>query len=198
MKLMIRSVRVPRSKKHERLLFYGRNIQLNIHETGLTIEGLMPNVWYPIFMRFLYAALSDWTIRTIPFSTILQCKVVSNSKVAYLLTLMLLLVELITFRLMQVEWVTVLIVVITSNLVFFAMVRFLLYDYVQLDFRTQGNQRSVFRMRFPRAHQQLQLFEELRRHRLEVAAPTLAKVATEVTEKDSRIGRIRRWWRRIR
>ena len=185
MKLPIRSLRVPYSRKRDRLRFFGKTTVLNVHETGITVEGLMPTVWYPLFMRFLYRALSDWTIRTIPFAQIRKCKIVSQKRKRIILSLIWAIFLVYIFSELRSNPVLFFSLIAGFGIPVFLFIRMILRDSVHLEFETKNKRLCAFRIRFPKKGDAQLLFEELKKHRLEVTAPTLAKVAHDATQKRS-------------
>ncbi len=185
MKLEVRSLRVPRSRKRDRLRFFGKKTILNVHETGVTIEGLIPDVWYPILMRFIYRTVSDWSIRTIPFSRVRACVVRSRWELRSIISIAtttglgLLLMSLLNRPLIYVAFLVV------NFAVVFLMTRLIFKEVVDLEYETKNARRCALRIRFSKPADQLLLFQELSRHRLDVAAPELAKVAKNVTQRRS-------------
>ncbi len=195
MKLPIRSLRVPRSRKREQLQFFGKESMLNVQETGLIVEGLIPEIWFPFLMPVIYRAVSEWTMRTIPFSRIRSCRVISRTPirtifgVAWCIFFANITLILLVFPPLYLGLVALNIV----GTYFF--LRWFFKDCVDIEFATQSENRCAVRIRFTKASDQLLLFQELSRHRLEVAAPELAKVAKDVIQTKSMVATFLRSWR---
>lgn len=185
MKLPVRSMRVPMSWRRERLRFYGRSTVLNLHETGITIEGMVPDVDYPVFMRVLWRAVSNWTIRTIPFSRINRCQLVRRNRLrlAILIATILLSSYLLTWLWDQWWIFSALILAIGAIQYFF--LRWLLKNCIDIEYSTTGSKPVALRLRFLSSEDEQYWFSELSRHRLESAAPKLALVAKSITTRRS-------------
>ena len=185
MKLEVRSLRVPWSRKRDRLRFFGKKTILNVHETGFTIEGLIPEVWFPILMRLIFRLVSDWSMRSIPFSRIRTCKVRSRKGLRLVVSLVVLgLVALIFKDTWNQPYIYYCVLAASFGLTFWLSSR-LFKDCVDLEYETKESRRCLVRIRFRNIRDQMLMFQELSRHRLDVTAPDLAKVAQSITQRRS-------------
>ena len=181
MKLEVRSLRVPWSRKRDRLRFFGKKTILNVHETGLTVEGLVPEVWYPILMQFIYRVLCDWSIRSIPFSRIRSCIVRSRAKVRW--GICMLWTACLAYMIFGIEPLLYSTLLALNFVATYLLVRLVFKDYVHLEYETKGLRRCAIRIRFRKSRDQILLFQEFSRHQLDGTAPVLAKVAKDVTQR---------------
>ena len=182
MKLEVRSLRVPWTRKRDRLRFFGKTTILNVHETGFTIEGLIPEVWFPILMRFIYRVVSDWSIRSIPFSRIRKCKVRDRRKLRWAICIVwTALLAYLLYGIANRPYLYVSILAINCVVTFF-LARLVFKNFVELEYETKDSRRCALRIRFRRASDEMLLFQEISHHRLDVTAPTLADVARKRTQ----------------
>ncbi len=186
MKLEVRSLPIAWSRKRDRLRFFGKKIVLNVHETGFTIEGLIPEVWFPVLMRFIYRAVSDWSIRSIPFSRIRKCKVRNRRTLRWTICVLWSAVfgAMLFYSSLKPSYVMFPILALNFGASYW-LTRLGFKDYVDLEYETKQSRRCALRLRFLKAGDKLLLFQEIGRHRLDVTAPALAIVAKKVTQKRS-------------
>jgi hypothetical protein len=193
MRLVVRSIPVSWSRKRDRLQFFGRNTVLQIHETGFTVEGFVPDVWFPLIMTYIYRTVSEWTMRSIPFSRIQNCKVVSRAFLRFMIA-----VPLFVFFSLGSLWLSSSQPILAAALlicgagVSYLVLKRALNDYVLIEFIQSNGRTCAIRFRFKKSGHSLQLFEEISRHRLQTSNPALAKLADNVTcKKPGLIKRIR-------
>ena len=184
MKLEVRSLPIAWSRKRDRLRFFGKKTILNVHETGFTIEGLVPEVWFPVFMRFIYRAVSDWSIRSIPFSRIRKCRVRNRRTIRWAICVLwsAVLATVLFYSSWKPSYVLFPILALNFGVSFW-LTRLGFKDYVDLVYETKQSRRCALRLRFLKAGDKMLLFQEIGRHRLEVTAPALAIVAKNVTQR---------------
>ncbi len=184
MKLEVCSLPIGWSRKRDRLRFFGKKTILNVHETGFTIEGLVPEVWFPILMQYIYRAVSDWSIRSIPFSRIRKCKVRNRWTLRWTICVMWSTVGAIILIYVSQIPSYVSYPAFALNLgASYLLTRLALRDYVDLEYETKQSRRCALRIRFLKAGDKMLLFQEIGCHRLDVTAPALAVVAKKVTQR---------------
>jgi hypothetical protein len=185
MKLPIRSLRVPFSFQRDRLRFYGKSTVLNLHEIGITIEGMVPDVYYPVLMPILWRAVSNWTIRTIPFSRIIKCQARGHERLGLLLLTFTVLLSISLIVLMWNLWWLCLMLITALGVLYYLVVRRVLKRSIEIEYLTYNSKACAIRLRFRSIEDEQRWFEELSRHRLENTAPTLAQAARSVTSRRS-------------
>lgn len=190
MKLPVRSLRVPFSRRRKRLRFYGRSTVLNLHETGITIEGMVPDVYYPLFMDLLWRAVSNWTIRTIPFSRINKCQLKHRERLRTLLLIATIALSAYLFKSMWEVWWLSLSLILAIAGIQFLLLRWLLKNCIDIEYSDNSSKPVALRLRFLGRGDEQRWFAELSRHRLESAAPKLAQVAKKESSRRS-------IWRRL-
>ena len=188
MRLEVYSLPVRWNSKYDRLQFFGSRTVLQVHETGLTVEGLIPEVRFPILIRVIYRALSEWSLRTIPFSVISKCYIARRGQYRVFWTAMsafgtLALTRSILWSEPMIAVVILAVVTIVTWLVSALVVR----DYVHIEYRQPNGRSCAMRFRLRKSKDLQRLFQEIDRHRLHQSAPVLAKVADRLTNKRS-------WW----
>ena len=184
MKLEVCTLPIGWSRKRDRLRFFGKRTILNVHETGFTIEGLIPEVWFPILMQYIYRVVSDWSIRSIPFSRIRKCEVRNRWTLRWTICVMWsAVVALLLFYTFPQPWYVSFSALALNLGATYFLTRFGLKDYVDLEYETKQSRRCALRIRFLKAGDKMLLFHELGRHRLDATAPALAIVAKKVTQR---------------
>jgi hypothetical protein len=195
MRLVVQSIPVSWKKYRDRLQFFGRTTVLQIHETGFTVEGFVPDVWFPLIMRFIYRTVSEWTMRSIPFSRIQNCEVVSRAFIRFMIAFPLFVFfSVVGLWLWSSQPLLSVVLFICGTGVSYLVLKRALNDYVLIEFVQANGRPCAIRFRFKKSGHSLLLFEEISRHRLQSSAPALARLADKVTSKKPRL--IDRLWQR--
>ncbi len=188
MKLEVYSMPVRWSTKYDRMQFFGSRTVVQVHETGLTVEGLVPEVWFPILIRVIYRALSEWSMRTIPFSVISKCYIAHRGRYRLAWTILAAVgtLWLLSSILMSETIVAISILAISTTIVWLVSA-LVVRDYVHIEYRQPNGRNCAMRFRLRKSKDLQRLFQEIDRHRLHQSAPVLAEVADRLTNKRS-------WW----
>ncbi len=184
MKLEVCSLPMGWSRKRDRLRFFGKKTILNVHETGFTIEGLIPEVWFPILMEYIFPAVSEWSMRSIPFSRIRKCKVRNRWTLRWTICVMWsAVVAILLFYFFQIPSYVSFPAFALNLGASYLLSRLGFKDYVDLEYETKQSRRCALRIRFLKAGDKMLLFQEIGRHRLDATSPALANVAKKVTQR---------------